>query len=301
MQPMSAHAKTTSVMIGDNSIEYSAANQLRFVYLKLSIKQMTVAIPRTKAVELVSQLSQLCQAQDPIDEITSRRLRREIEQSKGVDARNAFIARGMLAMLEWDLPGIHSSFEAALPLGDATTALESYATCLQMIGDYANAANIIQRAYDRARTDLRLLRKAINFCYLAAHFSCAKELCDMYDKLCPSEPHPEGRSIEQALEVLEMGGLNEQLAAQCNRIAFDLLRERQVVFLETSSEGDLLDGIMLMDIIVKADQQTVELLDAELGERLFDEVAGYNPSCYWIGYKSGLDIETPVVDEEGCL
>lgn len=247
---------------------------------------MTAAIPRTDAEELAIQLSRMCEAQTRIDQLTSQRLKRDIEKAKARDAKNAFVARGLLALLEWDLPGIRSSFEAALPLGGMTETLEQYATTLQMIGDYPGACDQIEKAFSRSRTDLQVVNKTINFSFLAGRYTRAREVCDMYDLLRPTDPHEERLSIEQAIAVLKISGGSEAMVEECNRIAFELLRERRVVFNETTSEADELDGMLFLTISVCADEALVEELDAELGERLFDRVEGYNPNRYWVGYST---------------
>lgn len=245
---------------------------------------MTAAIPLTKAQELAVQLTDWCTAQVRLDQLTSQRLKREIEKSRAVDAENAYIARGLLAILEWDMQSVHASFEAALRLNDQSSTLDQYATGLQWLGDYPAAADLIERAYARSRMDLSYLLKAINFSFLAGRFTRAKELVDMYDRLSPSELHTERNSIQQAVRLVQTGKITEALAEQCNRIAFDLLRERQISFNQTSSEADEVDETMFMNIVVAADEQVIDELDMELGERLFDQVAGYNPNTYWVGY-----------------
>jgi hypothetical protein len=247
---------------------------------------MTAAIPRTKADELTEQLVALCNAQTPIDEITARRFRREIERSRSVDPYHAAVARGMLAVLEWDRDALLSSFDNALRVRAGYQTYDYFATGLQMIGDFQAATSAALTAVELARTDLSLIRKAIHHAYLDGQFQKAEELCVMYDKLSPSDPHPDHESISDAKGIFEAAGIEERVASECNRLAFGLLREKKITFYSTINESELEDNFLMLRIVVKADQDAVDQLDVELGELLFDNVHGYDPSRYWVGYEA---------------
>jgi hypothetical protein len=252
---------------------------------------MTVAIPLTKAQDLTRQLTDLCNAQAPIDELTSRRFRRDVEAAQGFDPFNAALARTLLAVLHWDEDAIRRNIDDALKMQGDYDTYDFAATAWQLIGDYENAAAAGRRASELARTDLSLLRKAISYTYLDGQFRHAKELCDMYDKMSPAEPHPNRKALDEASALFEGDGFDQDQAAQCNRIAFKLLRERRVLFVSNTLECDEEDRIIMLRINVRADQKTVDELDFELGERLFDQISDYDPTRYWVGYQVKKDAQ----------
>lgn len=247
---------------------------------------MTVAIPRTKADELTSQLVDLCNSQTPIDEITARRFRKEIERSRSVDPYHAYVASGMLAVLEWDKDALIRAFDNALRVRAGYETYDYFATGLQMLGDFEGATAAAVKAVELARTDLSLVHKAIHHAFLDGQFHKAEELCEMYKKLSPSEPHHDHQLISDAKAIFEAAGVDERIASECNRLAFSLLAEKKIIFYSTIHESDVEDNFHMLRIVVKADQEKVDRLDVELGELLFDHVEGYDPSRYWVGYEA---------------
>jgi hypothetical protein len=246
-------------------------------------------VPKTKAEEIMQQLEPFMDQVVKLDAFTLQRLKREAIQNRATDPWASSVAVGMIGVLEWDEHAVEKSFQNALSMRSDEQTRTHYATSLQLIGKYVEAASQARLASEMAPTNLSLLSRAISYSLTAGLLTMAAELVHQYNLRSPGRPYETGFVIDQANEILRSQEINETLVVECNRIAFEILRTKKVAFSSTQFEADSQDGYIMHYIILDEPLEVVEELDIELGIRLFDSVSEFNPDKYWVGFISKLD------------
>lgn len=240
-------------------------------------------IPKTKAEEIRIQINPFLESRTLPDEFTLNRFKRDIEMAKSVDAVNAYLALGTLAVLEWDEELLDLSYQNTIRLDASSETYEQYATSLQMLGKYPEAAMNARLASEKNPTDLTCLRRAISYSFIAGEIMMAEQLCDKYALRAPGSPLDRSTQIRHANIALRSSNTTEEVVKKCNAVAFQMLREKQIAFRRIRYESDLQDSLVMLFIEIIFDEAGVSALDRELGDRLFDEVEEFHPGKYWIG------------------
>lgn len=241
-------------------------------------------VPLTKIQDALDKLAPYMDQRLPIDEMTLRRIKGEVERNMGVDPYLGSVVLGNIAILQWDLEEFEAQYRNALRLSNGAQSHYYYALALQLVGRFYEASEYARSASELAPTDLGILRDAILFTFYSGQFTLAATLCESYNMRSPMQPYPDEDAIESARQTVIKAGLDEAMLVECNRIAFDLLREKKSPYSSTSVESDIRDGLVMFYIKLDRSIEFVDELDQELGERLFDRVANFDPSKYWIGY-----------------
>ncbi len=243
-----------------------------------------VAIPLTKVEELIHTLQPYMDQTHQLDTFTLERFKREARQNMGAYPWAGHIALGMIAVLEWDERSIDKHYGAALGFKNDGRTYDSFATALQLIGKYDEAAEKALLASNLVPENLTYLRSAISYHQHAGKLTEAQKLMETLFLRSPNEDRENAMVLENTLQILASHGISETVVADCNRIAFALLRQKRVPYFGTRLETDSQDKYIMFHIEIDAPDELVWELDQELGDALFDEVPSFNPDKYWIGY-----------------
>lgn len=246
---------------------------------------MTSVQPRTKVSEIIKELSPYLKGDKIATEFTLRRFKQVAVEGMVADASESYAALGMLATLSWDEEMVDSNFSNAIRLDNDYTVHMNYATCLQILGRFLDAASQVKQACDIAPTDFLALRRGITLSVMGGDIETATLLRDRLARLGPNQDFAELELMEKLSKVLDAGKCSLQVIRDCNTIALELLRENKMWSNSLHSEVDLEDRIIFFTLGVKGTAEEIEQLDVELGTRLFDRVPEFNPSRYWVGFE----------------
>jgi len=241
-------------------------------------------VPLSKIQDTLDKLQPYMDQRTPIDQMTLRRLKKDVEQNMAIDPYLGSLALGNIAILEWDEIGVDKYYKNLLSLRNNSESQSYYGAALQMLGKFPEALEHARIASEICPTDLSLLRNVISFAINAGSFVLASELCEIYNRRSPEHPHPVENSIVAAVESIEYAEIDEKVIFECNKIAFALLREMKTPYHSTLLQSDSIEGSVIFFIKVAADLERVYEFDRELGERLFDRVPDFDPSRYWVGF-----------------
>lgn len=242
-------------------------------------------IPLTKANEIFNLLAPFMGQPGSIDQFTLERYKRELAKHTLADPVMANQARGMIAVLEWDVDGVHEWYSRALRVIDRPEIHVNYASALQLLGRFREAAAEVEIGVARVPENLTYLSLAVTYTHNAGNLERAVDLIDLYNLRSPGAPHMYTSLMHEALESKRELKLGDDLIASCNEVAFDYLREHRIPFRDTTLRIDNEDASLMYTINVDAPIEIVERLDLELGLLLYDRVPEFNPAAYWIGYE----------------
>lgn len=257
---------------------------------------MAAPVPKTKADEVLAEISALNGNRSNIDPFTIARLKREARSSFAVDAVGAHIALGALASFEWNDAEIDHHHTAAIRLADNCFTRRNYATSLTNVQRVGESWLQMKRASELEPTDLEMLSTAINAAFLAGEFAEANSLAETFAARAPGKTHAKAARIKQILQIFASKGVPVGVAKQMVSVAYSVLRDRHI---DTSSmqirnyeAAD--DSTVMYHIVVDSRRKPEEDLEAALADRLFDEVEELNLSVFWVGY----DFAEVVLQEE---
>ena len=245
---------------------------------------MTPPNARTKASEIILELGEFLSGRAVADGFTLQRLKRVATESMYADASEAYAALGMIAALQWNDAETDSNFLNAIRLDNEYTVHMNYGTSLQLLGRYADAAEQMRIGFELAPTDLSSLRAAIRINLAAGEIGAAEILCERLARLTPDRESEEIPLVSKVAQALEVNGFPLESIKKCHRVAVDLLRERKIWSSSLTSEVDTDDNIVFFILGLAGDKKDIEALDEELGARLFESVADFNPAKYWVGF-----------------
>lgn len=249
---------------------------------------------KTKIEEILTELEPYLDLAKRVDAFTVQRWRREILKNMSVYPWAGYVALARLALIQWDLQGIHENFKKAINIADSAETRFIYANSLQLLGEYAAAAEQVLIASDRDPANLTILGHAIEYCQNAGRYSMATELIKKFAQRSPSKPHRDEEVITNTNAVIQANGISEDVVQRCNAIAFEVLRKHEVTFLRTRTIADTDEMFVMNYIDVPLDQDAVDRLDEELGVALFDNIPEFDPNRYWIGFEvMNPNVEVP--------
>lgn len=243
-------------------------------------------VPLTKIQDTLNKLQPYMDQRTPIDQVTLRRMKKDVEQNMAIDPYLGSLVLGNIAILEWDEVGVDKYYKNLLSLRNNSESQSYYSAALQMLGKFPEALEYAIIASENCPTDLSLLRNSISFALNAGRFSLAADLCEVYNLRSPDHPHPVESSVVAAVESIEYAKINEEIIVECNKIAFSLLREIKIPYHSTLLQSDAIEGSVIFFIKIAAELEVVDEFDRELGERLFDLIPDFDPSRYWVGFSA---------------
>lgn len=246
-------------------------------------------IAQTRVEQIVQELMPYV-AKQRIDEITLQRFKRDARKNLGAHPWAGYIALEMIAVLEWDEAGIDHNHKQALGYRNSSDTYAHYSTSLQLIGKYIEASDAILTASKMVPENLSYAMSAIHYAQSAGRFNLARDLITSFNLRSPKNPYDEDL-FEMVLSVIEKNKVSEETITQCNKVAFDILRQHRIPFVGTKFRGDAQDDYVMFYVTLSESQETIERLDEELGVALFDQVPDFDPSKYWVGYSKAVDNE----------
>ena len=252
---------------------------------------MAIAQPKTKLDEILDQLRPFASNRTKIDQMTLARLKRELERNAAVDFHMYHMLKGMLAVTEWDLETLHTSFDKALRIHNNFVTNTHYATALQLLGKFDDACVYARTASELCPTDLAALERAESFAFIAGEFSLGEKCSSELRLRAPDRKTMFDAAMSSVINSLKANGLDEGIVKDCNKLAFDFLREKQIPYESTRFENDTLDNSVMFSILLYPEQDGIDDLDAELGELLFEKIPNFHPGRYWVGLELGSSVE----------
>lgn len=247
------------------------------------------AAPRTKVEEISDQLRKLINVRQEVDAFTLQRFKRDILRNLNTDPLNGFYALQMVSVFEWDEAQLHETHRKACDISRSSNTYIHYATSLQMIGMYEQAAEAALTASQKCPEDLHFLRRAIVYHQNAGLFRRSRELIDLFNIRSPLNSYESAHHIDNAIGALNANGTSDETIADCNRLAFELLRRNRVTHAGVQITADNQDNYVMFFIYVNADEEQVSSLDDALGIELFDKISDFHPDRYWVGYIKAKD------------
>jgi len=207
-----------------------------------------------------------------IDSFTLKRLKREVEINLHADPFKGHIALCMISFLSWDEQGMADSHRNALAVRDTPFTHGHYANLLMMTGRYQEALESWLIAIRREPMNLTFLKHGIQSAKAAVKLQKALELLDLMAERAPGKDDGTKDKTMNFSAVLQVNGIGEDVASQCNAIAFEVLRKNRVRYVRTRINTDRQDNYTMFYIDIDADEELIERLDEELGNELFDRV-----------------------------
>lgn len=220
-----------------------------------------------------------------IDSFTLKRLRKEVELNLHIDPFKGHIALCMISFLDWDEQGMAGSHSNVLAIRDIPFAHAHYANLLMLTGRYEEALESWLTAIRREPMNLTYLKHGIQSAKAAVNLQKALELLDLMSERAPGKDDGTKDKTMNFSAVLQTNGIGEDVASQCNAIAFEVLRRNHVRYTRTRISTDRQDNSTMFYIDIDADDEIIGRLDEELGNELFERVPEFHPDKYWVGYE----------------
>lgn len=243
---------------------------------------------QTKAAEIIDQIKPYLTRDAVANTFELKRYKQILTTCMGVDASECYAALGMIAAIEWDEKALDYNFSNAIRLDSEYTVHMNYATCLQIVGRYVDAWNQVKIACELAPTDFFSIRHAITLNILLGDIESAKSMSEHLHRLGGGKSFAEVSLVDSVFRVIKEENLSLDLVRACNKEAIAVLREHRLWSYAIDVEADTDDNAVFVVLRVNAEQDIVEMLDLELGARLFDKVEDFNPALYWVGYEKAL-------------
>jgi tetratricopeptide (TPR) repeat protein len=244
-----------------------------------------IALPQTKVAEIIDLITPYMNQRRKLDQFTLQRYKKEASDNLNVDPRLGYIALGMIAVLQSDYEGLDIAYQKAIAIKNDSESHASYANALQMVGRFNEAFHEAVVASEKEPENLTLLERAIDYSRHAGKYAAGLDLVTKYAQRAPGKSSEAQEIIIDVLSIFQAREFSENIISQCNDIAFSILRKNKVPYIKTKFRTDIQDNYIMYFIYVLASDEIAQALDEELGIELFDNVEGYNPDQYWIGFE----------------
>jgi hypothetical protein len=146
-------------------------------------------------------------------------------------------------------------------------AYRNYATSLQLVGLFQEAAEMMRTASEKQPENLTWLRAAISFTLWAGHPRKAIELIAELEKRAPAEESV-SETLTSLLELMEHQNVSEKDLQSALGVAFHLLRARKRRFAHVKLTIDSDQDAAFFSIELDRPTKEILALDAELGDAL---------------------------------
>jgi tetratricopeptide (TPR) repeat protein len=204
------------------------------------------------------------------DELEIRRLERDAAALLKADPLAAHQILGGIAALRWEVERMRSHHEAALRYRPTAQVYRNYATSLQLVGMFPDAANNIRIASEKQPENLTLLHTAGSFALWAGNVTEALQLELELEKRNPDHVSGTTKALKSLLGVMERHSIRERDVQDAWNLAFELLREKKQRFSHIGMEVDDDQDAAFLTIHPEASTKEVLALDKELGRRFAD-------------------------------
>jgi len=208
------------------------------------------------------------------DELEMRRLERDAKALLKTDPGKAHQLLGGIAAIRWDIDGMHSHHLAALKHAGKASTYRNYATSLQLVGLFQEAAKYLEIACERQPENLAYLRTASTFALWAGSPHKALELELQLQKRDPDHSLADRpvAIIKKLLALMERQGISEADLQAAMGLTFDFLRNRKERFTHVSLTPDEDQDAAFFTIHVDLPAKEVVTADAELGRRFAEQM-----------------------------
>ena len=233
--------------------------------------------PADIAKQLFERLSLAAGSAEVLDDLEIRRLEREAQKLMKADAWKAHQVLGALAAIKWDVEGVRAHHEASLKLRASGDAYRNYATSLQLVGQFHEAAEAIRTASERQPENITWLRTAIDFTLWEGEVTKAIDLEHEFEKRAPNHESSSG-ILNRLLAFIERQRISEGELQRALGVAFSLLQKRRQRFKEVELSLDDDQDTAFFSILINRPTKEVLALDAELGEAFAREMPDLCPA-----------------------
>ena len=214
-------------------------------------------------------------------------LKREAEKLRSVDAVAAYEILGGLASLTFDDDEVDRNHRAAIALSDSSVTHYDYAVSLQFVLRRNDAANEAVTAASMDPLDLDLARTAVKFLSLAGRLQEALAAFEKLRVRFPQADVGEVSNLPEVIATLARWDIDESAIQNCQRIAFDFLRQRKIkasgASLDTTSAPR--DEMLMYSIYLDMPREEVIRLDEELTEHIWEATQFPGGKQFWIGFE----------------
>lgn len=212
------------------------------------------------------------------DELEVRRLERDATGLLKTHPEDAHQILGGVAALSFDIAGMRNHHEASLRYSRSAQALANYATSLQLVGLYRDAAKFMWEASQKRQENLGYLRAACGFTLWAGELHRAMELEQLLKKRDPDGETEDAELLEGALTMMKSHGVTEHEVQVALALAFEYLIERKVRFKRIGLGIDDDQGAMFFSIIIDRPVAEVMTLDNDLATQMTERLPDLNPA-----------------------
>ncbi|EMN1928525.1 hypothetical protein RVV18_002940 [Burkholderia ambifaria] len=252
---------------------------------------MTIARAKTVAEAALDELAGLLRdGAKKIDDFTCARLDRSARNGMHADPQQAHQVLGILAAMRWDDRQMDEHFHTAMRIARSALVNANYASTLELVDRFQEAADMYEKALSAHPTDLSLLRKAVSTSWQAGQWERSLELAQTLKERSPQEEiqHFFGEQL-QAIEILRRAGVEIEVVERLHAALYTFLRSKQVWTSGSSMTADKTPGeeAVYVTVNVGLPLQEVRALDEELTPVLFDAVEEFPLGSLYIGLGAG--------------
>lgn len=208
------------------------------------------------------------------DELEMHRLERDANRLMKADPGKAHQLLGGIAAIRWDVDAMHSHHQTALKYVSTASAHRNYATSLQLVGLFQEAADQVGIASEKQPENLTYLRTASSFALWAG---LPRKALSFEVQLARRNPDqsPADRPvalIEELLALMERQGISETDLQSAMGLTFQFLRERKLRFTHVGMSPDEDQDAAFFVIHVDLAAKEVLIEDAVLGRRFAEQM-----------------------------
>ncbi len=243
---------------------------------------MTAAISKSKASEALDILAPFLDQGLIPDEFTIAKCKRLAKSAIHSEPDLAYTVLGFISAMEWNEALVHEYFHKALMIATNAATHSNYGLALQLVEQPSLAATQVCLASDLAPTDLGLLKEAIKVTLFTGRFEKAQLLASTFESRALIS-HPDSHRITDICQILKQQEINQTHTEKCNEIASSFLREKKIRTPVFQASVDTEDQIVFFKIPLNLPFEQVYDLDAQLAQRLIEEMPDFSPGKYWLG------------------
>ncbi len=225
---------------------------------------------KSKGFEIFEGITQLSW-KDRGNQLLLHNYKREVRELLSKKPYHGFILQGIIATIERQLDKVHDNFRKALNLtADNFEAISNYAISLGFLGYYAEALEIVERAYEQAPANLTLLDTLIFQQYYSGRIHDAYLSTQKWDKL-HSAPHFSSENLRQAVQILDESNLTDELIQKFRESTVIPLQKRNIylgftkVIVQLDDENAWIQYDIVPDIsgerFDEAEEELYEIID----------------------------------------
>lgn len=234
---------------------------------------MIQARPQTISNALFDEVQLYVDHPDQVTDFGLRKLEREADKLAKVDAATASTIKASIAAFRWDSEQVDYWTKNALRLNQNFLILANSAINKGLVGEYSEAADLILKSLDFAKTDAEAALSACHGLMFDARFEDV--LCISKIFLNHSEEFKEVfEECEEAIKALNELGITRSEIRQRMNVGFLVAKDlkSRIRAVETFSTFDFQDGLSFtVALVVRGDVHKEIALDEALVEKFLDD------------------------------